>query len=80
MRYKDNDSVFAPPPHWYEQLRQPCYNRGRIVDYVNHESVAAQLCQLLQAAPLQVAQVHQVPPPAAPAQPLNLGNNATAAP
>jgi hypothetical protein len=78
MRYKDEDFGFAPPPHRYEQPRQPRYNRGWIVDYVNHEPVAAQLRQLLQAAPLQVAQVHQVQPPAAAAQPLNLRNNVAA--
>jgi hypothetical protein len=80
MMYKDDNFGFAPPPHQYEQPRQPRYQRGRILDYVNHEPVAAQLCQLLQAAPLQVAQVNQVQPPAAAAQPLNLSNNAAAAP
>jgi hypothetical protein len=48
------------------------------VDYVDHEPVAAQLRQLLQVAPLQVALVHQVLPPAAVAPPLNLGNNVAA--
>jgi hypothetical protein len=57
------------------------------VDYINHEPVVAQLRQLLQAAHLALAplaplaQVNQVQPPAASAQqPLNLGNNAVAAP
>jgi hypothetical protein len=82
MRYEDDDFGFAAPlPQRYQKPRQPHYNRGRIVDYIDHEPVVAQLRQLLQAAPLQVAQVHQVQPPAAPAQQLlNLGNNAVAAP
>jgi hypothetical protein len=96
QRY-DNDNFgfapgFAPPPlqQRYELPRQPGYNRGRIVDYINHEPVVAQLRQFLQAAPLaplapltlapSLAPVHQVQPPAAPQQPLNLGNNAVAAP
>jgi hypothetical protein len=76
VRYEDNGFGFAPPRS--EQPRQPRFNRGRIVDYVDHEPVAAQLRQLLQVAPLQVALVHQVLPPAAVAPPLNLGNNVAA--
>jgi hypothetical protein len=45
------------------------------VDYVDHEPVAAQLHQLPQVAPLQVAQVYQFLPPAAVALPVNLGNH-----
>jgi hypothetical protein len=89
QQYDDDDFGFAPQrykryqkPRRYEQPRQPHYNSGRIVDYIDHEPVVAQLRQLLQAAPLAppalappaLAQVHQVQPPAAP--PLNLGNDA----
>jgi hypothetical protein len=89
QRYDDDDFGFASPlQQRYKQPRQPRYNRGRIVDYIDHEPVVAQLGQLLQAAPLALlalapalALLHQVQPPAAPPQqPLNLGNNAVAAP
>jgi hypothetical protein len=89
QRYDDDNFGFAPVhlPQRYEQPRQPRYNRGQIVDYIDHEPVVAQLRQLLQAAPLAplalapaLAPVHQVQPPATPQQPLNLGNNAVAAP
>jgi hypothetical protein len=88
----DDDFGFAPQRYErykqlrrYKQPRQPHNKRGRIVDYIDHEPVVAQLCQLLQAAPMAhalappalappaLAQVHQVQPPAA--QPLNLGSN-----
>jgi hypothetical protein len=86
QRYDNDDFGFAPQR--YKQPRQPRYNRGRIVDYIDHEPVVAQLRQPLQAAPLAplsplahlappaLAQVHHVQPPVAPQQPLNLGNNA----
>jgi hypothetical protein len=97
-QWDDDDFGFAPqryerfkqPRRYkqprYEQPRQPHYNRGWIVDYIDHEPVVAQLRQLLQAAPMAqalaspalappaLAQVNQVQPPAA--QPLNLGANA----
>jgi hypothetical protein len=87
LLYDDDDFGFAPqrykqPKQPYEQQRQPRYNMGLIVDYIDHEPVVAQLRQLLQAAPpahaLAPPALHQVQPPAA--SPLNLGNNAVAPP
>jgi hypothetical protein len=84
--YKRYEQLRCYKQTGYEQPRQSHYNRGWIVDYIDHEPVVAQLCQLLQAAPMAhalappalfppaLAQVHQVQPPAA--QRLNLGTNA----